>query len=124
MKHSQTSSISHLKDSQYLWHFLDIHEQPFSQYTKYKSILTEDIENSAKDFQTKYDIDVLPYLFTAFYTNPNTFHRFILYLKRYIDLQDNIQNDVANDIFVLNLLERSEPFEIIIILIAFQYFFL
>jgi len=122
MKHS--SSLTHLKDSQYLWHFLDIHEQPFSAFNTYKDNIKTTLGENIIDFQTKYDIDVLPYLFTAFCSNQATFQRFILYLQKYVDTKNVIQQDMANDIFIFRLLENSEPFEIITILILFQYFFL
>ena len=122
MKHS--SSLTHLKDSQYLWHFLEIHEQPFSEFNNYKNNIEIILGESITDFQSKYDIDVLPYMFTAYCSKHKIFHRFMLYLKKYVDIKNVIQQDMANDIFVFRLLENSEPFEIITILILFQYFFL
>lgn len=122
MKHS--SSLIHLKDSQYLWHFLEIHEKTFSEFNNYKNSIEVVLGESIKDFQSKYDIDIVPYLFTAYCSKQAVFYRFILYLKKYVDIKNVFQQDMANDIFVFSLLENSETFEIITILILFQYFFL
>lgn len=122
MKHS--SNLTHLKDSQYLWHFLEIHEKPFAEYNDYKSNMDISVEEQVRGFQNKFDIDISPYLFTAHCLDSNTFHRFVLYMKRYIDVKDVKDHGVTNDMFTLHILEQSEAYEIMTILLLFQYFFI
>lgn len=122
MKHS--SGLTHLKDSQYLWHFLEKHEHPIANFTNYKTTVETSMEEIIEHFQRNYDIDIVPYLFTAHCSDKATFYRFILYLKKYLDIKTTHVHDEPNDTFVLHLLKQSECFEIMTILILFQYFFL
>ncbi len=122
MKHA--TCLTHLNDSQYLWYFLEIHDKAFTDYEQYKYNIDYYTEIISKDFQSKYDINILPYLYTAYTSNANIFHRFLLYLHKYIDKNIEFNNDLSNDRFICKLLETCEPYQIMATLLSFQYYFL